>query len=265
VFSIKYWKIHERKEKPLMMRKALPHLLAALLLCLTTVGCVRAQNKNLPFYEFGKMEDGSGDMLTVEGVRYREDLDMVGKLGNAGKWIFTHNLGDPIGVCGDEEADRREYTIYEVKGDENRSFLFMHPSHFVIGPYRQYLGIREGVSLDMPASEVVSRIVVTCRDKDSKLVELSEFEDEAWINALLNIYYAEDTDIAPSSLPSGGTPQQYGLNLYHSEYPFLYFYITCLVDEEIGAVYLDCADDQYRRLLPGLEERIGVSTPEREK
>ena len=246
-----------------MIRKAMLVLLTVPLLSLMTVGCVQDQNKNLPFYEFGYTEDGSAE-LTVDGVRYMEP-DLVGALGNAGKWIFTNELGEPIGVCGGEKADGGKYTIYEVEGDENHNFFYMNPSHFVFGPYLQFLGIKEGISLELPTAEAVSRIVATCHDEDSKLVELSEFKDEALINTLLDIYYAGDADVVPSGLPSGVSLKERDLNLYHSEYPFLYFYIRCLYDEESGEVYLQCANNEYRRLPRELEEQIGVAIPEGKK
>jgi len=98
-----------------------------------------------------------------------------------------------------------------------------------------------------------------------RTVELSEFKDEAFINTLLDIYYTGDADVVPSGLPSGVSLKERDLNLYHSEYPFLYFYIRCLYDEESGAVYLKCANNEYRSLPRELEEQIGVAIPEGKK
>lgn len=244
-----------------MIRKVLPFLLAILLLCLTAVGCMQSRDRNLPFYEFGYVEGDGSALLTVDGVRYREP-DLMGAPGNAGKWVFTGELGESVGVCGGEEENGGKYTIYEVEGDENHHFLYIRPSRFVFGPYLQFLGMREGLSLELPAPETVSRVVTTCYDEDSKLVELSEWRDRAWIDALLDIYYATDADAVPSGSLEGDSLQRRRLNLYHSEYPFLYFNITSFYAGESGAVYLKCADNGYRRLPPELEEQIGVAMPE---
>lgn len=59
-------------------------------------GCTQRPNDGLPFYEF---QDADG-VLVMDNVRYVEDKEMMGALGNERRWVFTGEVGDAIGVCG---------------------------------------------------------------------------------------------------------------------------------------------------------------------
>lgn len=228
-------------------------LLSTLALCLLTAGCTRKPDRNLPFYEF---QDKAG-VLVVEGVRYYEDKEMMGALGNVGKWIFDGERGNAIGLCGGAEEDGGEYTVYEVKGDEDRNLLYVIPNHFTVGPYRQFLGFREGIKLEFPTPETVSRVVVGCYDEKSKSVELGEFTGAEQIGALLELYTNQDT----GAVPTEGTFKPRSLYLYHRNYPALYFYLSCAYHEDSGTAYLKCANGEYSSLPSDLEELIAVSMP----
>lgn len=209
---------------------------------LLLVGC-RAE-KNLPLYQF---ELGKMPVLTVDGVRYIADTDVVlPGLYRLGLWSFTGEIGDAIGVCENGGDD-----ICQIEGDEENDFFFVRPNHFVFGPYYIYFCVREDLHLTPPSAETVSCTDMIMTIGDSEL----ELTDPELIAELLDFYF-EDTGDAVSYYAADEGMTSLTLIFHHRDFPFLTAEIKGCQNIETGASYLTCSDEIRRELPAELAARL---------
>ena len=122
------------------------------------------------------LEMGAVTSLTVEGVRYIADKDVVLTTGDTlGRWRFAGEIGEVIGTCGRdvEPGENGGWDVCEVVGDEAHRFLFARPNRFVFGPYVQYFFVRAllkayagGAELAEPGSGETADFTLTLYHRD---------------------------------------------------------------------------------------------------
>lgn len=202
-------------------------LLPALPLLLLLAGC--RMGKSLPFY---RMELSPQFSLTVDGVRYVEDSDLVRPRadGSGLFWKFTGKEGKAIGVCGGENPERGGgYDVCPVEGDEERRFLYVRPNHFVFGPYVTYLCFREDLPVLPPSAETVGLVMLILGEEGEIAAQV---DDPGKIAALMEAF---DGDSVPK--PEGESRMYGSLLLCHRDYPFLRCEVECCYLPEEGAAY----------------------------
>ena len=160
------------------------------------------------------LETGAVTALTVEGVRYLADEDVVLTAGDTlGRWRFAGETGEVIGTCGRdlEPGESGGWDVCEVVGDGEHRFLFARPNRFVFGSYVQYFFVREDMPLAPPEAETVSRVVLTVEGREE------EINNGDLIAVLLKAYAGG----AEQAEPVRGEAAGFTLTLYHRDYPFL--------------------------------------------
>lgn len=206
--------------------------------------------KPLPFYQ---LEVGEKTVLTVDGIRYISDTDVIQlHLYRPGCWRFTGEIGSAVGVCGGDNPERGGgFDICRITGDEEQCFLYVLPNHFVFGPYYTYFFAQEDLQLTPPSAETVSDTCIDVTIEDN-VIELS---DTDLITALLDFYF-ENTEAASPHTSEDKNMTAFTLTLYHRNYPFLTAEIKGSQYTETGASFLTCLDGVRRELPAELAEQL---------
>lgn len=79
-------------------------------------------------------------------------------------WTPAEGIGEQIGVCGADVDKGGGFAIYEIVDDEGRTFLYTAPRKFYSGGVESRLWMRDGVTLEAPAAEMVSFITVISKN-----------------------------------------------------------------------------------------------------
>lgn len=202
------------KQKRCLRRRAALALLLALSPFLLLAGC--KAEKNLPFYWFTDgFDNGESPTLTVDGVQYIQDTDTIRHRTDAPGliWKFSGEIGDTIGVCGDDAENGGSYKVCQIEGDEEQNFLYVLPNHFVFGPYITFFCIREDLQISPPSVETVSSVALV--DKDTEKV-LAQIDAPDMIAALLEAFEGN------SIQTRNGEGWVYGsLTMQHKDFSFL--------------------------------------------
>ena len=215
--------LHHPEQKRRLQKRAALLLLSALSCVLLLAGC--KSGKDLPFYRF--MDDKT-PTLTVDGIRYIEDIDVIHDRTNRTGlfWKFIGEVGDPIGVCGasGEESDR--FKICRIEGDEEQNFLYIMPNQFVIGPYCTYFCAREDLQMRPPSAETVSLVTLWMKDVENTSPQV---DDPDMIAALLEAFHGDSIQA-----PTGQDWVYSTLTLQHKDFPFLQCEISCYYSQTQG-------------------------------
>jgi len=203
--------------------------------------------KNLPYYQF---DDAQNPVLTVDGVRYIGDTAVISIYDHTGLyWKFIGEIGDTIGVCGGRDAERGGGDdVCEIKGDEERCFLYVQPNRFVIGPYVTHILAREDVQITLPTTETVSSVAVIDKNEESVSAQM---DDPAMISALLEVFSGDI--VQTPNLDGCG---HVSLILNHKDFPFLQCEIKCYYSLDQRKVYCQNKDREWLVLPAGWYEVI---------
>lgn len=164
---------------------------------------------------FCLLETGSPYALTVDGVRYIADTDVVRTQGHSSQlWLFSGEIGSATGICGGDNPEKGGgYDVCQIKGDDEHRFLYVRPNHFVFGPYNTYFFVREDLPLERPSAETVSSVTVVYDDRENTSIQA---DSPAMTAALLEAYSSG------SACPSNGGNWLYGtLIMHHKDFSFL--------------------------------------------
>ena len=200
------------KQKKRLRKRVALVLFLTLSPFLLLAGC--KLGKDLPFYQF---EDDKTSVLTVDGVRYIEDADMIRNRTNATGlfWIFTGKLGETIGVCGGDNAESGGgFDVRRIEGDEEQNFLYVCQNYFAPGLYHIYFCAREDLQMRPPSVETVSSVtIVYYNDKENTSAQV---DNSAMIPALFEVFNGDRIQTL------NGEDWVYGaLIMYHKDFPFL--------------------------------------------
>lgn len=209
-------------------------LALALLLLLT--GCKR--NRNLPFYQFERYPEA---VLLVDGVAYIENIDLIWhKTHMAGLfWNFTGEIGDTIGICGGDNAERGgAFDVCTIEGDEARDFLYVRPNHFVFGPYYTFFCIREDLQIMLPSAETVSSVAIVYSENEENTS--LQVDDPAMIAALFEALHGDSVQTRT------GEDWVYGsFTMRHKDYDFLQCEIKFCCSPERETAYCQRNDGEW--------------------
>jgi len=223
------------KQKRALQKGTVPILLLVLLSFLLLAGC-RAK-KNLPFYQF---EDSKNSVLIVDGTRYIENTEVISQYDYYDRlyWKFTGEIGDTIGVCGGDDAERGgSYDVCKVKGDEECCFFFVRPNYYVIGPYITYILAREDLQITLPTVENVSSVAVVYNNNEHAPTQV---DSPAMIAVLLEAF--NGSTVQAPNLEGG---EWVSLVIDHKDFPFLQCKIKCCYLMEQETVYCQNKDREW--------------------
>ena len=226
------------KQKRRLQKGAALALLLALSPFLLLAGC--KAEKDLPFYWFTDgFDNGESPTLTMDGVQYIQDTDTIRHRTDAPGliWKFSGEIGDTIGVCGDDAENGGSYKVCQIKGDEEQNFLYVLPNHFVFGPYITFFCIREDLQISPPSAETVSSVALVFENEDSTSAQV---DDPAMIATLLEAFEGN------SIQTRNGEGWVYGsLTMHHKDFPFLQYEIECRYSPEQEISYCQNASREW--------------------
>lgn len=152
------------------------------LLVLTAVllaGC--KSGEDFPVYQMETREDYT-EILDIDGIQYQRDLSggwdeqaHYYSDGNQYVWTPAEGIGEQIGVCGKDADKSGGLAIYEIVGDEARTFLYTAPRKFYTGGVETRLWMQDGVTLGTPTAEMVSSVTLVFENEDSSSSQVSPF------------------------------------------------------------------------------------------
>ncbi len=207
-------------------------MLALLVLIVVPLaGC--QSGEDFPFYLREKHEDYS-EVLYIDGIEYerrlsREDEEAYKRYsGCRYSWTtVAEELGQQIGVCGEDADQKPELNVYEVVGDEDRIFLYTYPAHFYFGGTDYSLWRQEGVILNEPSVETVSSVSLVYHEEP-----LFQVDDPTMIAAFMEVYHSDTQQVV--DIKSDGDWRGCSLIMHHKDYPFLQYEIECRYSLEQG-------------------------------
>lgn len=195
-------------------------LLALLVLvAVPLTGC--QSGEDFPIYQMETREDDS-EILDIDGIQYQRNLssgwDEQAHYYNDGDqyvWTPAEGIGVQIGVCGKDADNGGGFAVYEIAGDENRTFLYTAPRKFYSGGVETRLWMRDSVTLGTPTVEMVSSVTLVFENEDSTPAQV---DDPAMIAALLEAYSGDDVQ-----KPTVGDWVRGSLIMHHKDFPFLQY------------------------------------------
>ena len=133
------------------------------LLVLTAVLLTGCQSgEDFPVYQMESREDDT-EILYIDDIQYQRDMcadwDELAHYysdGDQYAWMPAEGIGKQIGVYGKDVDKGYGFAIYEIAGDEARTFLYTAPRKFYTGGVETRLWMQEGVTLGTPTAEMVS-------------------------------------------------------------------------------------------------------------
>ena len=241
------------------MRRLAILLLAGLLLL--AAGCREKPDLSaLPEPEL--LTDDAGEYILLDGVRYNTvPIEVVGS-GNPGRWEFSGEAGERVAVLG-------KSTLFTVRGDEEKDFLWGVQEHWAPGPVDRFLFLREGKTLALPVSgEEFDRGTLRTYRLSGILGKPSvvtwETDDPEVLTALFDAWNTGEAVPPPESREDR---ESRVLALWSREYPWLAFRISCTRYGGDGPIYLSGREEERTAIPaetaaaitweePGLLERI---------
>ena len=166
---------------------------------------------DLPAYQ---MEPGGdySEVLCIDGALYQRDLsggwdEQAHSYSDGAQYVWTpaEGIGEQIGVCGADVDKGGGFAIYEIVSDGGRTFLYTASRKFYSSGVESRLWMRDGVTLEAPAAEMVSSITVISENAESTSAQA---DGPVIIAALLEVYNGDSVQ----------TPRWRGLGKLLSDY-----------------------------------------------
>ena len=209
-------------------------LLALLVLvAVPLAGC--HSGEDFPVYQMETREDDT-EILYIDGIQYQRDLnggwdELAHYYSNGGQYAWTpaEGIGEQIGVYGKDADKGYGFSIYEIAGDEARTFLYTTPRKFYFGGVETRLWMRDGVTLGTPTAEMVSSVTLIFENEDSTSAQV---DDPVMIAALLEAYSGDSVQVPNSEDWVYGS-----LIMHHKDYPFLQYEIEYRCSPELEISY----------------------------
>lgn len=196
-------------------------------------GC--QSGEDFPVYQMETREDYS-EILDIDGIQYQRNLsggwDEQAHYYNDGDqyvWTPAEGIGAQIGVCGKDADKGGGLAIYEIAGDEARTFLYTAPRKFYTGGVETRLWMQDGVTLGTPTAEMVSSVALVFENEDSTSAQV---DDPAMIAALLEAYSGDGVQVPDSEDWVYGS-----LIMHHKDFPFLQYEIEYRCSPELEISY----------------------------
>ena len=191
--------------------------------------------KDFPVYQMETWEDDT-EILYIDGIQYQRDLSggwdeqaHYYSDGNQYVWMPAEGIGEQIGVCGKDADKGGGLAIYEIAGDEARTFLYTVPRKFYTGGVETRLWMQDGVTLGTPTTEMVSSVTLVFENEDSTSAQV---DDPAMIAALLEAYSGDGVQVPDSEDWVYGS-----LIMHHKDFPFLQYEIEYICSPELEISY----------------------------
>ena len=214
------------------------------LLVLTAVllaGC--KSGEDFPVYQMETREDDT-EILYIDGIQYQRDLSggwdeqaHYYSDGNQYVWTPAEGIGEQIGVCGKDADKSGGLAIYEIVGDEARTFLYTAPRKFYTGGVETRLWMQDGVTLGTPTAEMVSSVTLVFENEDSTSAQV---DDPAMIAALLEALSGDN-----AKKLTGGDWVCGSLIMHHKDFLFLQYEIECRYSPEQEISYCQNASREW--------------------
>ena len=218
-----------------------------MLIAVPLTGCQFGEN--FPVYQMETREDYT-EILYIDGIQYQRDLSSgwdeqahYYSDGNQYVWTPAEGVGEQIGVCGKDADKGGGLAIYEIAGDEARTFLYTAPRKFYTGGVETRLWMQDGVTLGTPTVEMVSSVTLVFENEDSTSAQV---DDPAMIAALLEALNG-DSDQKPTGEGwVGGS-----LIMHHKDFPFLQYEVEFCYSPEQEISYCQNVDREWLPLPAG--------------
>ena len=214
------------------------------LLVLTAVllaGC--KSGEDFPVYQMESREDDT-EILYIDDIQYQRDMcadwDELAHYysdGDQYAWMPAEGIGKQIGVYGKDVDKGYGFAIYEIAGDEARTFLYTAPRKFYTGGVETRLWMQDGVTLGTPTAEMVSSVTLVFENEDSSS---SQVDDPAMIAALLEVLNGDNTQKL-----TGEDWVRGSLIMHHKDFPFLQYEIEYRYSPEQEISYCQNADRDW--------------------
>ena len=217
------------------------------LLVLTAVLLTGCQSgEDFPVYQMESREDDT-EILYIDDIQYQRDMcadwdELAHYYSDGDQYAQTpaEGIGKQIGVYGKDVDKGYGFAIYEIAGDEARTFLYTAPRKFYTGGVETRLWMQEGVTLGAPTTEMVSSVTIAIEEQEESTP--AQVDDPAMIAALLEAYSGNSLEVPNSEDWEFGS-----LIMHHKDFPFLQYEIECRCSPELEISYCRNA---HREWLP---------------
>lgn len=237
--------LRKKRDNDMSKRKMRGAFLLALLVLVAVplAGC--HSGEDFPIYQMETREDDT-EILYIDGIQYQRDMcadwDELAHYysdGDQYAWTPAEGIGEQIGVYGKDADKGYGFSIYEIAGDEARTFLYTTPRKFYFGGVETRLWMRDGVTLGTPTAEMVSSVTLIFENEDSISAQV---DNPAMIAALLEAYSGDGVQVPDSEDWVYGS-----LIMHHKDFPFLQYEIEYRCSPELEISY---CQNKKREWLP---------------
>ena len=204
------------------------------LLAVPLAGC--HSGEDFPIYQMETQEDDT-EILYIDGIQYQRDLyadwdELAHYYSNGGQYAWTpaEGIGEQIGIYGKDADKGYGFAIYEIAGDEARTFLYTAPRKFYTGGVETRLWMQDGVTLGTPTAEMVSSVTIVIEEQEERTPV--QVDDPAMIAALLEAYSGDSVQVPNSEDWVYGS-----LIMHHKDFPFLQYEIEYRCSPELEISY----------------------------
>lgn len=219
-------------------------LFLLVLLAVPLAGC--RSGEDFPIYQMESREDDT-EILYIDGIQYQRDMcadwDELAHYysdGDQYAWTPAEGIGEQIGVYGKDVDKGYGFAIYEIAGDEARTFLYTAPRKFYTGGVETRLWMQDGVTLGTPTAEMVSSVTIVIENQEEHTPV--QVDDPAMIAALLEAYSGDSLEV-----PDSGDWEFGFLIMHHRDFPFLQYEIEYRCSPELEISY--CRNKKREWLL----------------
>lgn len=219
-----------------------------LLFLLPLVGCSDAQ------YQLEASLDSEANVLTIDGVRYLRNEELVDSENGWGQWNYCMEQKEQTGRIKEKDS-HLTYQIYVDTTDSERRFLYGHYEGFYPSRITYEVWFREDMLMELTDPMTTNKVFCEALSTD-QLSRLLALHNSTELENSLS-YDDAETEVQAFEIENFRLWRQ--IDFLHTQIGTLSYQEGIYFSARTGEPYLSCMDGRLRRCPQDIIEALGLS------